>query len=154
MQRKAKQRKAKQRKAKQSNVVCRSVCRCPILKPQQLAGFGWRARFAPSAPPRLASLSFSSPLLSSLIFACVGYEQNKAMQRKAKQRKEKQRKAKQSNVVCRSVCKCPILKPQQLAGFGWRSSLLLSSHFLSLCVQDRSRAKQCNEKLSNEKQSK
>ena len=63
MHRKAKQRKEKQRKAKQSNVVCRSVCQCPILKPQQLAGFGWRARFAPSAPPRLALPIFSSPII-------------------------------------------------------------------------------------------
>ena len=140
MQRNAKQRKSKQRKAKRSSVVCRSICQCPIFKPQ-LAGFGWRARFAPSAPPRLALPLFSSPLLSYFFVYDMSRtkqcnekqsneneKQSKEKQRKAKKSKEKQRKAKQRYVVCRSVCQRPILKPQQLAGFMWHARFAPSAH--------------------------
>jgi hypothetical protein len=101
MQRKAKQRKAKQRRAKRSNVVCRSTCQCPIFKPQQIAGFGWRARFAPSAPPRIALPLFASPLLSYLCVCRTGAEQSKATKSKATKSKAKKSKANQRRL---SVC--------------------------------------------------
>jgi hypothetical protein len=106
MQRKARQRKAKKSKAQQSNIVCRSVCQCPTLKPQQRAGCGRRARFASAALPRLASLFLSSPLISCLIFVVcrMRAEPSNATKREATKSRSKKCNAKQRRMsVCLSM---------------------------------------------------